>query len=184
MIGVKSVSSYRIRYSAKSNLSSSYPEYFPLTIFILRFATDLVEAYFEICHTRIALIGPARFRAQFNASFPPATPDATSSPSSVTLHQLPSKQNTVHPAILAAVLAWGAKFSDHPLIEIDRNADPSGAQRSRLAKSLIRKAWEIAEAEKVHCVPSVDSVVTCLLLDGLHSREFQHIHFGISLTDI
>ncbi|KIJ53438.1 hypothetical protein M422DRAFT_154794 [Sphaerobolus stellatus SS14] len=132
------------------------------------FALDLVEVYFEIYHTRIALIGPLRFRAQLEASLPPvpqAGSTSASSPSS--MHQ---KQDTVHPAIFSAVLAWGAKFSEHPLILMDRNADVTGAQRSRLAKSLIRKAWEIAEAEKVHKVPSVDAVVACLLLDGLHTR--------------
>lgn len=78
------------------------------------------------------------------------------------------KQSTVHPAILATVLAWGGKFSEHPLIVLDRTTDR--AQRSRLAKSLIRKAWEVAEAEKVHTVPSANAIIVCLLLDGLHSR--------------
>lgn len=77
----------------------------------------------------------------------------------------------MHPGILAAVLAWGAKFSEHPLLLLDRNTDPTRSNRSRLAKSLIKKAREVAEAERAHCVPSADSVVTCLLLDGLHSRK-------------
>jgi hypothetical protein len=84
----------------------------------------------------------------------------------------------VNPAILATVLAWGAKFSEHPLIVLDRSSDRT--QRSRLAKSLIRKAWEIAEAERVHTVPSADAVIVCLLLDGLHSRMYTSLIFMIS----
>ncbi|KAF8527530.1 hypothetical protein BU17DRAFT_39547 [Hysterangium stoloniferum] len=131
------------------------------------FALDLVEVYFEICHTRNALLVPSRFRSQLLASLPPlsqAPPEATS-PSAL------PQQSVVSPSILAAVLAWGAKFSEHPLIVEDRAADVSGTQRSRLARSLIKKAWEIAEAEKAHTFPTPDNVVACLLLDGLHSHH-------------
>lgn len=168
----------------------------PMVTSFSRFALDLVEVYFEICHTRIALLSPTRFRAQFLSSFPPVSsshqspvspqvslPASSSSApplvpqplhhahSQLHPHQQqaqPFNQSTLHPAILATVLAWGGKFSEHPLIVLDRSTDRS--QRSRLAKSLIRKAWEVAEAEKMHTVPSADSVIVCLLLDGLHSR--------------
>ncbi|KAF8521063.1 hypothetical protein JB92DRAFT_2892772 [Gautieria morchelliformis] len=160
------------------------------TAFQIEFALDLVEVYFEICHTRIALLSPARFRAQLLTSLPsvsgshhsPVSPHGSSPASSTSappLHpnsqsHLPQRQAqvyspSVHPAILATVLAWGAKFSEHPLIVLDRSADRT--QRSRLAKSLIRKAWEIAEAERIHTVPSADAVIVCLLLDGLHSHD-------------
>ena len=145
---------------------------FAYSMFLFRFALDLVEAYFEIYHTRVALVGQARFRAQLEASLPLGPQVSASSPSSIPLQPVSPKLDTVHPAIFAAVLAWGAKFSEHPLIIMDRSTDVTGAQRSRLAKSLTRKAWEIAEAEKVHKVPSVDAVVACLLLDGLHSRTY------------
>lgn len=83
----------------------------------------------------------------------------------------------MNPAVLATVLSWGAKFSEHPLIELDRSADRM--RRSRLAKTLIRKAWEVAEAEKMHTIPSVDAVSVCLLLDGLHSRMYTFLKFTI-----
>ncbi|KAF8587579.1 hypothetical protein K439DRAFT_1630576 [Ramaria rubella] len=137
--------------------------------FRIEFALDLVEVYFEICHTRIALLVPARFRAQLRASLNPLASPATThlSLSSPSTSNLPP----VHPAVLATVLAWGAKFSEHPLIVLDRTADISGTRRSRLAKSLIRKAREIAETEMVHTVPSPDGVIVCILLDGLHSHH-------------
>lgn len=51
--------------------------------------------------------------------------------------------------------------------------------RSRLAKSLIRKAWEVAEAEQMHTIPSADAVIVCLLLDGLHSRMYIFLKFAM-----
>ena len=129
-----------------------------------RFALDLVEVYFEICHTRIALLSPAQFRAQLRAALAPPL-DAVSASASAAV-PVPA----VHPAILATVLAWGAKFSEHPLIVLDRDADASMARRSRLATSLIRKAREVAEAERVHTEPSADAIIVCVLLDGLNSR--------------
>ena len=168
-----------------------------------RFALDLVEVYFEICHTRFALLTPARFRAQLLASLPPV-PSSQHSPRSPhvslpqssasappltpqTLHHTqlhphqrqtsPFGESPVNPAVLATVLSWGAKFSEHPLIELDRSADRM--RRSRLAKTLIRKAWEVAEAEKMHTIPSVDAVSVCLLLDGLHSRMYTFLKFTI-----
>ena len=40
-----------------------------------RFALNLVEVYFEICHTRIMLLSPEQFRVQLRAALmPPWTP--------------------------------------------------------------------------------------------------------------
>jgi hypothetical protein len=202
----RSCFSYRVRVSPTLpfanilHLENTCALYLPPLAPSSRFALDLVEVYFEICHTRFALLAPSQFRAQLLASLPPVSRSQpppgsphVSLPASSTsatrlspqsLHHAHSQQlhthqqqtqqsldqSTVHPAVLAAVLAWGAKFSEHPLILLDRSADRM--QRSRLAKSLIRKAWEVAEAEKMHTIPSADAVVVSLLLDGLHSRMY------------
>ncbi|GJJ13338.1 hypothetical protein Clacol_007590 [Clathrus columnatus] len=132
------------------------------------FTLDLVEVYFEIYHARVALLSPTRFREQLHAALTPSS--SPNDASNGFQSQCSPKDDALNPAILATVLAWGAKFSEHPLIVQDRNADTTGKRRSRLAASLRNKAFEIAEAEKVHIVPSSDAIVVGLLLDGLHSR--------------
>ena len=71
-------------------------------------------------------------------------------------------------SLVATVLAWGAKFSEHPLLVADREA---GGGQSRLARMLVNRAREVAEAEKVHRISSVDHVVIALLIEPLQSRE-------------
>jgi hypothetical protein len=78
-----------------------------------------------------------------------------------------SSQKSLHPALVATVLAWGAKFSEHPLLVADRQR-PSG--QSNLAKALVDRARELAEAMKVHRVPNADNVVIGLLIEPLQSR--------------
>lgn len=133
---------------------------FPLTSIDLpflihyRFALDLVEVYFQIVHTRLPLLDPAQFRLRLN------------------LHGDPQHNGQVHkplhPALVATVLAWGCKFSEHPLLVADRRR-PTG--QSHLAKAMIDRARELAETMKVHRIPSADHVVICLLIEPLQSRE-------------
>jgi len=75
----------------------------------------------------------------------------------------------LHPALVATVLAWGSKFSEHPLLVSDRKR-PGG--QSLLAKALVDRARDLAEALKVHRVSSADHVVICLLIEPLQSRQF------------
>ena len=73
----------------------------------------------------------------------------------------------MHPALLATVIAWGAKFSEHPLLVADRQ----GANgQSRLARMLVNRAREVAEAEKVHRISTVDHIVIALLIEPLQNR--------------
>jgi hypothetical protein len=65
-------------------------------------------------------------------------------------------------------MAWGAKFSEHPILLNDREKNNG---RSRIAATLLVKAMDIAEAEKVHRVPSADHVLVALLIEPLQSRE-------------
>lgn len=108
--------------------------------------------FFQIVHTRIPLLNPAQFRLRLNLQ-------------STHGH---SPHQPLHPALVATVLAWGCKFSEHPLLVDDRKR-PSG--QSSLAKAMVDRARDLAENMKVHRVPSADHVVICLLIEPLQSRE-------------
>lgn len=119
---------------------------------IYRFALDLVEVFFQIVHLRIPLLNPARFRLSLNLQGNPQ----------------PQQGQNLHPALVATVLAWGAKFSEHSLLVADRRR-PGG--QSRLAKALVERARELAETMKVHRVPTTDNVLVALLMEPLQSRK-------------
>ncbi len=69
---------------------------------------------------------------------------------------------------MAVVVAWGAKFSEHPLFTADRFQNRN---QSAFAKVLINRARDLAEDMKVHRVPTADHVVIGLLIEPLQSRE-------------
>lgn len=75
----------------------------------------------------------------------------------------------LHPALIATVLAWGAKFSEHPLLVADR--ERNGGQ-SLLAKALINRTRELAESLKVHRIPNTNHVVISLLIEPLQCRTY------------
>lgn len=111
-----------------------------------------MEVFFQIVHTRIPLLNPEQFRSRLQLQ--------TSTPS-VNIPPL-------HPALVAVVLAWGTKFSEHPLLIADRKR-PNG--QSLMAKTLIDRARDLAEVLKVHRIPSSDHVVISLLIEPLQNRE-------------
>ena len=65
-------------------------------------ADDLIESFFSIVHPRIPMLDPASFRARFAA--PDDHPDG------------PLPHNLV-----AVIMAYGSRFSDHPIIAHDRD---------------------------------------------------------------
>ncbi|KAF8758641.1 GAL4-like Zn(II)2Cys6 (or C6 zinc) binuclear cluster DNA-binding domain [Rhizoctonia solani] len=71
-------------------------------------------------------------------------------------------------ALIAVVLAWGAKFSEHPIIVHDRGA--SKDKSSILARALARRAREVAEAERIFRIATPDNAIVCLLLEPLQSQ--------------
>ena len=81
--------------------------------------------------------------------------------------------------LVATVIAWGAKFSEHPWLVQDR--DGANGQ-SRLARTLVNRAREVAEAEKVHRIPTVDHVVIALLIEPLQNRMSLFLHCLLVLT--
>ena len=118
-------------------------------------ATDLIETYFQICHIRSPLLDPDNFRRRFtNPSNPEGPPP---------------------PPIIAVILAWGAKFSEHPLIVADRQACsadlPGGRQRRRLAQMMACRAQEVLETHKVFRVPSLENLQAALMMVPLVGRE-------------
>jgi hypothetical protein len=80
-----------------------------------------------------------------------------------------SDKPPLHPALVATVLAWGAKFSEHPLLVADRRR-PGG--QSLLARTAIDRARELAEAMKVHRIATTEHVVIGLLMEPLQSRKW------------
>jgi hypothetical protein len=141
----------------------------PETHLRLRFALDLVEVYFQVVHTRLPFLNPTHFRARLNVNVPqyPSIYANNSSASGA------SAEETLHPALMATVVAWGAKFSEHPLLVADRLNSPT--RQSGLAKTLIVRAREVAEALKVHRVPAAEHVVIALLIEPLQSRALSSV---------
>ncbi|KZW00922.1 hypothetical protein EXIGLDRAFT_719996 [Exidia glandulosa HHB12029] len=139
----------------------------------IEFTWNLVEAYFQICHARLPFLNPDDFRSSLRAALPGyegspfTTPSATFSHPSFPPGKL-SRSRVLQPALLATVLAWGAKFAEHPILSQDRQANGG---RSRIARSLVRKAREVAESEKIHRWPTADNVVVALLLEPLQSQN-------------
>lgn len=113
-----------------------------------RLAQDLVETYFQIVHIRIPLISPTRFRAQFATAL--------------------AQGNSSH-VLIAVVLAWGAKFSEHPIIAMDREETtaleagtvPLGGvprSKSRLVRLLAIRAAEVLEANRAFRVAKLENI--------------------------
>ena len=71
-------------------------------------------------------------------------------------------------SLVATVIAWGAKFSEHPLLIKDRERNHG---QSALAKALINRARDLAEDLKVHRIPTADHVVVALLIEPMQNRE-------------
>ncbi|KZT64930.1 hypothetical protein DAEQUDRAFT_569812 [Daedalea quercina L-15889] len=148
--------------------------------FRVEVALDLVEVYFQIVHTRLPLLNPAQFRARLHFSLyvasqsrshSPHTPPSASSTSSF-LAKSAQPQNDahkpLHPALVATVIAWGAKFSEHPLLIADRDHNNN---QSHIAKALINRARDLAEDLKVHRIPSADHVVIALLIEPMQNQN-------------
>ncbi|KAH9161152.1 hypothetical protein EDB89DRAFT_2032283 [Lactarius sanguifluus] len=132
--------------------------------FRIEFALDLVEVYFQVVHARLPFLNPTHFRARLNVNVPQYASIYANNPSA----SAATADEPLHPALMATVIAWGAKFSEHPLLVADRLN--STTRQSSLAKTLIIRAREVAEALKVHRVPAAEHVVIALLIEPLQSR--------------
>lgn len=124
--------------------------------------SDLIETFFNIVHIRMPLLNPTFFRMRYHGQDPEGCPSD---------------------ALLAVVIAWGAKFSENPIIVADRQESLQDHQRqigaspnatdarvrgkSRIAEDLVLKAQEVLERAKVHRIASVENVQAMLLIEPL-----------------
>ncbi|KAI0726458.1 hypothetical protein C8Q72DRAFT_783724, partial [Fomitopsis betulina] len=156
--------------------------------FRVEVALDLVEVYFQIVHTRLPLLNPAQFRARLHLSLyaaaqsrshSPNTPPSASSTTSFLQRSAPHNDahKPLHPALVGTVIAWGAKFSEHPLLLADRRHNNN---QSHIAKTLINRARDLAEDLKVHRIPSADHVVIALLIEPMQNRTTWYHGFWLT----
>lgn len=138
-------------------------------------SSDSQSAHLIPLSQRQPILDPVDFRARFKLSLPAhLQPNDTPAP--------PSPPDPLPPALLCVVLAWGSKFSEHPLLILDRKQNGG---RSRLSRMLVGKAIEIAEGERVYRLPTTDGILTCMIIEGIQSRTFSHplpYHFTPQLT--
>lgn len=122
-------------------------------------AEDLLDTYYSIVHIRFPILDPDEFRARFN------DPDAFT--------------GAIYHPLLAVALAWGARFSDHPIIAADREEitnrrgvdGQDGPGRSRLVQLMIVRAREVAEVNKAFRRASLDNVRLAILMETLLARK-------------
>lgn len=142
----------------------------PLPTCSPRLACDLVEVYFQIVHARFPLLNPDDFRDRFRS-----VTSISSDRYLIRRGDIRSSSGTtkasdpLHPALVAAVVAWGAKFTENTLFVADRQQN--GGSKSLLAVALVDRARELAELLKVHRVSSPEHVIISLLLEPLQSRK-------------
>lgn len=180
-----------------------------------RFATELLEVYFQVYHPRVPIVNPTRFRNQFREALygvgkdkgglngssngngdgvPPAkraragdesglnsanTSFTENIASTLSAANTSSTSTTslrpIHRPLLACLLAWGSKFSDHALLVMDRQqvsreGGPTPS-RSNISRLLVDRAREVAELEKVFRVAKPENVVVCLLMEPVQPLQ-------------
>ncbi|WVQ98940.1 hypothetical protein IAU59_006072 [Kwoniella sp. CBS 9459] len=122
-------------------------------------ADDLIETFFSIVHPRgPILLNTDELRSRF------ASPDTH--PSGPVTH-----------ALLAVILGWGARFSEHPVIISDREEVSArdmlikpGRKRSRLVSLIVIRAREVAEWNRITRLPSLENSQTLFFLESLLAR--------------
>lgn len=157
-------------------------ECFSVIGYTLRFATELLEVFFQVYHPRAPVVNPSRFRAQFREALFPSSSSSS------------RKIRPIHRPLLATLLAWGSKFSDHNLLVLDRHrqahrsphaissrvdpaavADSSTSTTPRgtsiISRLLVDRAREVAEQEKVFRVAIPENVIVCMLLEPLQPLQ-------------
>lgn len=80
-------------------------------------------------------------------------------------------QRPIHRPLLACLLAWGSKFSDHALLVMDRQQGNPNPLRSNISRLLVDRAREVAEQEKVFRIAKPENVVVCLLMEPVQPLQ-------------
>jgi hypothetical protein len=100
----------------------------------LDFVSDLIETYFASVHIRYPILDPVEFRQRFHSP----SPESGGPPADV---------------LVAVMLAWGAKFSENPLILADRQESAleltPAQKKKREAAMLSTSAARIATAAPI-----------------------------------
>lgn len=128
-----------------------------------RLADDLVDTFFSLVHPRFAMLDPPNIRARLSS--PDTHPDGP-----------------VPHGLLAVAIAFGGRFSDHSIINADReecmtrdemeHGGPGKAPpRSRLVQLLVVRAREVVEVQKTHRVGSLVNVQVLIMVEALLARE-------------
>lgn len=72
--------------------------------------------------------------------------------------------------------------TEHPIIVHDRQSNKD--KSSILARSLVKKARDVAESERVFRLATSDNVIICLLLEPLQSRTLSRPRVCRVLTGV
>ncbi|KLT46287.1 hypothetical protein CC85DRAFT_59374 [Cutaneotrichosporon oleaginosum] len=116
-----------------------------------RVAQDLIDTFFQVVHSRLPILEEPEFRTLY------LDPDA-------------AMGGPLSPALLAVVLAFGARFTEHATFVADRE-EISGREgdpgRSRMTQLLVIRAREIVEASKAFRVATLVNAQTLMILEGL-----------------
>lgn len=130
---------------------------------LTKLADDLIDSFFSVAHIRNPCYDPPTFRARLY------TPNT-------------HPQGPISHPILATALAWGARFSDHPVIQRDRDECSQrrsdgeehgvrekgrGMKRSRLVQMAVIRAREVCEMCRIWRIPSIDNIKALVNLEGL-----------------
>lgn len=121
-----------------------------------------------------------------------AASSSSTSLSSITSASGQKSLRPIHRPLLACLLAWGSKFSDHTLLVMDRRqiqsqsasaskeftfspspADGSAtpSMRSNVSRLLVDRAREVAEMEKCFRIAQPENVVVCLLMEPVQPLQ-------------
>ena len=123
---------------------------------------DFIDSFFSFAHPRFGVFDDAVVWQRL------ANPDAYGGPLS---HQ-----------IIATMIAFGARFSDHPVLVADREeciardkAAGGGVNavvpRSRIGQLLVIRSREVVEENKSHRVICLDNAKVLFLLETTLARE-------------
>ncbi|PWZ02621.1 hypothetical protein BCV70DRAFT_182835 [Testicularia cyperi] len=97
------------------------------------FVNDLVETYFSVVHARMPLLNPQTFKKLYYSR----STELGGAPSDV---------------LLAIIIAWGAKFSENPLIASDRSESAAELQK---AYNQAQAALSKGETEKANAITGI-----------------------------
>lgn len=120
-------------------------------------ANDLIETYFQIVQIRMPFVRAHLFKRRYDNPGGPEGPNSNLS--------------------IAMVLAWGARFSEHPIIVQDRIESsaglPNGRKRSRLVLLLTMRYQWIMDHEGADKVVSLDNMIAQCSMGALRGADPQ-----------